>query len=252
MIREPFAMGDSLIHRLDPRIRVVIATIYSFLVAISGDLAVLSLFLAVSVFLVGLARLRVWEVAKRMAVVNGLVLFLWVVLPLTFEGEALFTMGPLAVTRPGVDLAVRITLKSNTILLALITLAASIRMATLGHALNRLHVPDRIVHLLLLTYRYIFVLEGEYRRLRRAARIRGFQPQNNMHTYKTFAYLVGMLLVRAVARADRVHQAMLCRGFAGKFHSLQEFSFSKIDWIWSAFMVGTMVGLGILEWTRIG
>jgi cobalt/nickel transport system permease protein len=125
-------------------------------------------------------------------------------------------------------------------------------MATLGHALNRLHVPDRIVHLFLLTYRYIFVLEGEYRRLRRAARIRGFQPQNNMHTYKTFAYLVGMLLVRAVARADRVHQAMLCRGFAGKFHSLQEFSFSKIDWIWSAFMVGTMVGLGILEWTRIG
>ena len=96
-------------------------------------------------------------------------------------------------------------------------------LATLGYALNRLRVPDKIVHLLLMTYRYVFVLEQEYQRLMRAVKIRGFQPATNLHTYRTYAYVVGMLFVRAAERAERVQQAMLCRGFKRKFYCLQEF-----------------------------
>ena len=251
MIEEPFSDGDSLIHRLDPRLKVIFAILYSFIVALSSRFPTLFAALGFSLLLIVLARLNVQEVAKRLAVVNGLILFFWLVLPLTFEGKPLFYLGPLAVTREGVILSAQITLKSNAILLAFISLIASMSIATLGHAMNRLYIPDKIVHLFLLTYRYIFVIDQEYQRLSRSAKIRSFRPGTNAHTYRTYAYLIGILFVRASARAQRVHQAMLCRGFKGKFYCLREFSMSLFDWTWSVIMAVVIFGLGVLEWTKI-
>jgi cobalt/nickel transport system permease protein len=248
MLEEPFATGHSQIHRLDPRLKVLFATVYSFIVALSDRFPSLFAALALSFLMIGLARLNIREVAKRVLIVNGLILFFWLVLPLTFEGVVLFYLGPFAVTREGLLISARITLKSNAILLAFVALIASTSIATLGHALNRLRIPEKIVHLLLLTYRYVFVIEQEYQRLVRATKIRGFRPKSNMHTYRTYAYLIGMLFVRASERAARVHQAMLCRGFKGKFYCLREFSFSRLDFVWSAFMAIAVIGLVIVEW----
>ena len=100
----------------------------------------------------------------------------------------------------------------------------------------------------LMTYRYLFVMETEYHRLTRSATVRGFRPSTSIHTYRTVAYLVGMLFVRASARAERVYAAMLCRGFYGRFHSLHEFSFTQKDRVWAMVMVAVLVGLGVVEW----
>ncbi len=251
MISEPFANGESLIHRLDPRLKILCVTAYSFAVALSNQFPALAGYLVFSLLLVGLARLNLREVTSRLLIVNGLILLLWVVLPLTFEGTPLFSMGPFTVTREGILTSARITLKSNSILLAFISLAATSSLATLGYAMNRLRVPDKIVHLLLMTYRYVFVIELEYRRLVRAAKIRGFCPKTDMHTYRTYAYLIGMIFVRASDRSERVHKAMMCRGFKGKFYCLREFSFTRLDLAWSVFMTLAIVGLGLLELLNI-
>ncbi|MCP4750900.1 MAG: cobalt ECF transporter T component CbiQ [Proteobacteria bacterium] len=251
MIQEPFASGNSPFHRFDPRFKIVTAVAYSFLVALSSQFPTLLVSILVSSMLVGLARLNFKQVAWRMIVVNGMIFFFWVVLPLTVKGDVLFGVGPITVSRPGVVLAARLTLKSNAILLALMALIATSSVTTLGHALNGLHVPDKMIYLLLLTYRYLFVLEQEYQRLITAAKVRCFRPKNDLHTYRTYAYLVGMLLVRASLRGERVHQAMLCRGFKGKFNSLHEFSTSRWDWIRLAFITIIIIGLGVLEWGRI-
>jgi cobalt/nickel transport system permease protein len=247
MLEEPFATGNSRIHYLDPRLKIVFATVYSFVVALSERFPSLFAALILSFLMVCLARLNIREVAKRVMVVNGLILLFWLVLPLTFEGAALFYLGPFAVTREGLLISARITLKSNAILLAFIALIASTSISALGHALNRLRIPEKIVHLFLLTYRYVFVIEQEYQRLVRAARIRGFRPKSKMHTYRTYAYLIGMLFVRASERSERVHRAMICRGFKGKFYSLREFSFSRQDYLWSAIMGIAVIGLEIVE-----
>ncbi len=92
-----------------------------------------------------------------------------------------------------------------------------------------------------------FVIESEYLRLVRAMKIRSFKPGTNMHTYKTYAYLIGMIFVRASARAQRVHQAMMCRGFKGKFYSLYKFSSTRLSWIFSTVMTASLIGLVFLE-----
>lgn len=83
-------------------------------------------------------------------------------------------------------MAAQITLKSNAILLIIMALVTTMNLSVLVHALNWLRMPDKIVHLLLMTHRYVFLIEQEYRRLMRAARLRGFRPGTNLHTYKKF------------------------------------------------------------------
>jgi cobalt/nickel transport system permease protein len=248
MFNEPFAVGDSVIHRIDPRFKVVAAVGYSVVAAVSYRFSTLLAALAASIVLTLLAHLDLRAIVRRLLVVTGFLVLLWVVLPLTFEGKALARIGPLTFTRPGVILAAQISLKSTAILLAFIALITTMNFSVLGHALDRLHLSGKLVHLLLMTYRYIFVIEQEYQRMVRAAKIRGFRPGTSLHTYKTFAYFIAMLFVRAAARAERVYRAMRCRGFNGRLYCLAEFPPSPSNWVFAGFMAVVVIGLALLEW----
>lgn len=247
MIQEPFASGDSAIHQLSPTLRVIAAAAYSFLVALAHGLPTLAVALVFSLLMVLFARLPLGKVLQRFTVVLGFLLLIWAILPWTYKGEILYQFGPLALSRPGVLLCLEISLKSIAILLAMIALVSTMTTARLGHALNRLHLPDKLVYLILITYRYIFVIEQEYQRLMRAVRIRNFSPGTNLHTYRTYAWLLGMLFVRSAERAKRVHQAMVCRGFSGKFYSLLESPRGYRNWVFVILMSLSLLSLAILE-----
>ena len=251
MIEEQFSTGESFVHGLDPRIKIIVAILFSVVVAVSSSFLALIPALAVSVLLVALTKLSTRKVLYRLLLVNGLILFLWLLLPFTFKGETLFTIGPLAGTKEGVLYASRITIKCNTILLTMIALLATIPIFTLGHAMGKLYFPDKIIHLFLFTYRYIHVIFQEYHRLINAMRIRGFIPHTNLHTYRSYAYLVGMLLVKSYDRAERVHRAMLCRGFDRKYYTLSRFSIKIGDILYLSFMLAAILGLVVLQWRLI-
>jgi len=250
MFVEPFAQGASLLHRLDARGKIIVASIFFLVVALADHYAVLLPSLAAVIVLAAVAHLPAKAIGKRLLLVNAFIVFLWVVLPVTYPGKSMFSVGPLTISKEGVILALKITLKANTIFLGFTAIVATSSIFTLGHALQKLAVPGKFVHLLLFTYRYIHVIEREYQRLSLAANLRGFRPAMTMHTYRTYAYLVGMLLVRSFARANRVHEAMLCRGFKGRLYSLQQFRFTAED---IAFFASMMLGIGgliYIEWIK--
>ena len=251
MIEEPFAHGDSIIHRIDPRFKLVFAGALSIATAVSYRFPALLFALGLSLLLVAVSRLNAIAVLKKLMVVIGFLVLLWLVLPLTFEGQTLTRIGPLKITRPGLILSAQITLKSISILMMFIALVTTAGFVTLGHAMDQLGIPEKIVHLLLMSYRYIFVIEQEYRRLSRAATIRGFKPGTNLHTYRTYAYLIGMLFVRAAERADQVYRAMRCRGFNGRFYCLAEFPAHHRNWVFAAVMTTSFAVLALLEWGRV-
>jgi len=248
MIAEPLAYGDSFLHRIDPRLRIVVAALFSCSVAVFHALAALSAACLAALLVLVAAGLDWREVGRRLAVVLGFVLLLWCLLPLTYEGQILARVGPFNLYRPGVWLAAQITLKSFAIIAVFTALLATMPVSTLGQSLARLHVPAKLVYLLLMCYRYIFVIEQEYHRLVAAMKIRGFQPRTNLHTYRSYAYLVGMLFVRAAGRAERVHQAMRCRGFDGRFHSLATFPAHPANQWFAAAAASAMIALLGMEW----
>lgn len=230
-IREPFSEGRSLVHQLDPRGRVLLAAVFSLLVAVAQNWSVLLVSLVLASSWLLLARLPLGQVAWRLLVVNSFIFFLWLVLPFTHPGEPVGQLGPLTLTKEGVIYTLLLTLKSNTILLGLMALVATMPITVLGQALHELRLPDKLCHLFLFTYRYLYVFEQEYNRLTQALKARGFVPRTNLHTYRTLAYLAAMLVVRSYDRAAQVYRAMLCRGFQGKFYSLREFHLQRRDYL---------------------
>jgi cobalt/nickel transport system permease protein len=247
MIEEPFAAGNSIIHRIDPRFRVAAAVIYSFAIALCYEFESLVAAFIVSAVCVLLSGVSIQAVLKRLALVNIFILLFWVVLPLTYKGDTVYSLGPVDVYMAGIVFAAKITIKSNAILLALISFIATMTFATLGHTLSKFKLPEKLVFLLMITYRYIFVIQQEYQKIIRSIKIRGFKPKTNLHTYKTFAYVIGMLLIKASERADRVYNAMRCRGFKGKYYSLTGFHADAKSWVFFTVVSGLTAGIFLME-----
>jgi cobalt/nickel transport system permease protein len=251
MLEEGFASGDSPIHRLDPRVRIVVAAGFSLVVATADRFLAVIPSLLLAACLVVVSKLPLKKVGFRLLIVNTLIALLWFFLPFTLEGEPLFKIGPLIGTREGICYVTVITLKSNAIVLALMALVATMSVFTVGRAMRHLRVPSKVTQLFFFTYRYIHVIHREYKRLANALKIRGFQPGTNMHTYRTYAYLVGMLLVKSHDRAERVRAAMLCRGYRGKFYDLSEFALKPYDLLFLVSVSLAVSVIGLLQWTRI-
>jgi cobalt/nickel transport system permease protein len=221
--------GASTIAALDPRTRLVAAVVWALVVVSLDSLAVLAVALVVAVVTGRLAALPPGPTARKVLTVDGFILALFVLLPFTTPGEPIGAIGPFVASSEGLRLALAIALKANAIVLMLLALVGTLEPAALGHALRRLAVPATLVALLLFTVRYIAVLTDEATRLRTAMRARAFEPRTNRHTFATYGYLVGMLLVRAAERAERVLEAMKCRGFDGNWPVLDAPRLGRTD-----------------------
>lgn len=249
MQMETFSQGNSLLHRSDPRIKICLIIPYAVTVALLTGFFAAVTALGISILLLFLARLPQGPVLVRLGLVNIFILFLWFFLPFSAAGQVVFTLGPLTCTTAGLALAGLITVKSNAVVLAVMALLSTSSTPALGYALNRLGLPDKLTFLLLISYRYLYVILEEYRRLDSAARARAFKPGTNLHTYKTYGNLLAMVLINSYDRAGRVYQAMLLRGFQGKFHSLQELALTRRDVLFSAGMAATVGALIIVDLT---
>ncbi len=230
MEMEEFALGDSWVHGLDPRVKIVVTIVFSIIVALNNSIHLAALSLILPVTLMICAKLDFRKLIMRLAIVNSFIIFLWLFLPFTTPGETIYSIGPLSIQREGVFQAVLITLKSNSIILMAVALLGTSQIFSLVHALSHLYVPDKLVHLFFFCFRYIHVVHDEYHRLINAMKMRGFKPKTNMHTYRAYSYLVGMLLIRSFDRSKRILNAMRCRGFKGKFYILHHYEMKRCDY----------------------
>ena len=232
---EPFARGHTWVHRLDARLRVAVAFAFSVLIAVCGHPLQAGIALVLASLLLCCSRPPLGSLLRRVAAFNVFILFLWLVVPFGMPGPALFHAGAFGYSRSGAALMLLVSLKANAIGLLSLACVATMRADVFGHALAALRVPGKFVFLLLFTYRAVFLLAGEWQRLGRALKLRGFAPAFNLHTYRTFGNLIGLTLVRALERAERIHRAMLLRGFSGRFYSLTEFRFGGRDALFLGF-----------------
>lgn len=239
---------NGLIATVDPRMRIVLACGFAVVtVALSSQRALVAAVMVALALLVA-SRLPWKQTLRRMAMMDGFIVFMLVLLPFSVPGDPMFVVWGVAASWQGFWQAVDIALTANAVILSLMVLVGTMEPVTLGHALHRLRCPDGLVHLLMFTIRYIEVLRQEYLRLRGAMKVRGFRPRSNWHTYRSLGYLVGMMLVRAIERSERILDAMKCRGFSGRMMLLHDFALTRRDWVFAAGMGA--ICLGLLIWDR--
>ncbi|MBK1636443.1 cobalt ECF transporter T component CbiQ [Rhodovulum adriaticum] len=232
---------------VDPRARILGACAFALVTVLCDWLPVLLAALALASMLLILSRLPLRPTLRRMAAMDGFILFLLVLLPFTAPGDPAFAIWALTATWQGLEQAAQIAVTANAVVLALLVLVGTMEPVTLGHALSRLRTPERLVHLLMFTIRYIEVLRAEYLRLRQAMRARGFRPANSLHSYRSLGYLVGMMLVRAVERSERVLGAMKCRGFSGRIPLLETLRYGPRDAAFAGGLALMLAGLSATE-----
>jgi cobalt/nickel transport system permease protein len=239
---DQYCFSDSVIHRLDPRVKVV--AVFLFIVsnvllpdgAWLGFAAAWLLLLAATL----LARLSPGVVLKRSLLALPFVLAA-VTVVFTLPGRPLwhFQLGPwlLAPTDAGLLRFGTIAVRSWLSLQMAVLLVMVTPFPDIMHALRHLRLPALLVAVISFTYRYLFVLADEAVRLLRArearsARIPGRRPGGSLLWRARIAgNMAGQLFLRSYERSERVYQAMVARGYKGHFLTLNPHQIRSGDWL---------------------
>lgn len=236
---DQLARQDTAAHRLDPRVKVVTTLVYLVCVVSFGKYDVLALlpFVVFPLVLAGEGNLPFGFLGKRLLAVAPFALVVGAFNPL-LDREAVAQIGGLSISGGWVSYA------SIILRFLLTTSAALVLIGTTGlngvcMAIEKLGAPKVFATQLLLLYRYIFVLADEAMRMSRARALRA--PGRRGMSLGVYGQILGHLLLRTYARAQRVYQAMTCRGFDGTVRVAGRLHLRPADAAfvagWSAFFV---------------
>jgi cobalt/nickel transport system permease protein len=242
---------DSPLSRLDPRWKLAALTLATLSVALLHTLAAAIVAMAGALLLVALGRLPLRWYLSRLGTLALFLIVLVLLLPfIVHDGGPSLSLGSMRISWYGLRVAVCLCLKALALItLVLVALTTAPLSATLKAA-HALFVPGLLVQLVMLTHRYIFVIGAELSRLRIALRVSGFRNRASWHSYHTLAHVAGTLLVRGYERAERVGQAMRCRGFDGRFRSLAEFRTTRADRLFFVILAGGAIALLLVDFLQ--
>ncbi len=237
---DDLADQDTPLHRLDARAKVLV--VLAFLVSMLSlgryEVARLLPYAALPLVFCAMGDIPLPLLLRRAALALPFVLFVGLFNPL-LDRVVHLRLGPLLITG-GMLSFVSIALRSMLAVTAGLALVAGTGFNRICRALGRLGLPRAFLVQLQFLYRYIFVLAAEAARMLHARSLRsapGSKP--SLREYRN-------LLLRTLDRAERVHKAMLCRGFDG---TVPEFGpatrFGRAEWrfcfAWGLFLAGLRI-----------
>ena len=223
---------NTFVHRLDPRIKLIITLLFLFTVISFSKYEIVALlpFFLYPVLLMTIGEIPLMFILKKIVLVSPFAIFIGIFNPLLDSGQVTLFFGwtVSAGWLSFLSILIKFTLTVSTALL----LIATTSFPGVCHALRQLGAPSLFVSQLLFLYRYIFVLMEETMRIIRARDMRSFGRRGT--GVRVFARLVGILFLRTVERAERVYYAMLSRGFHGDMPPLKHFRIASADLAFAA------------------
>jgi cobalt/nickel transport system permease protein len=209
---ERYSTDDAPLQRLDARVKLVVTVAYVVTVVLTpigwwGVLAAEGLGLA---FVIGVSGVAPGELLGRWLGFLLLFGFLTVLVAPTRPERAVYGSGVVAAT---------LLAKDSLAFVATLLLAQVTPFQKLLVAMRKLGVPGTLVATLHFMYRYLFVLTEELDRMLQARLARTFRRSGRVD-WGLFSGLIGRLFLRAFERGERVHNAMLARGWDGTIRTL--------------------------------
>lgn len=221
--------GATLVHRLPAHVKLVAA--FGFvLVVVATPIRLGWAFVGYGALLLGvlaLARLPIARVLPRMAVELPFVAFA-LLLPFVGRGPDVVVLG-LALSEPGLHSAANILAKATLGVATSVLLAATTRTRDLLDGLARLRLPEPLVQIASFMLRFVHVTADQWSRMSRARAARGFDT-TGPRSWPVLARSLGVLFIRSFERGERVHLAMLARGYTGRMPVLHTGTARPGDW----------------------
>lgn len=221
--------GSTLVHRLPAHVKLVAA--FGFvLVVVATPIRLGWAFAGYAALLLGvlaLARLPAARLLPRMAVELPFVGFA-LLLPFVGRGPDVVLVG-LSLSEPGLHSAATILAKATLGVATSVLLAATTRTHDLLGGLARLHLPEPLVQIASFMLRFVHVTADQWSRMGRARAARGFDA-TGPRSWPVLARSLGVLFIRSFERGERVHLAMLSRGYSGRMPVLRPARAEVRDW----------------------
>lgn len=210
------AAQDSVIHRIHPLCKILVTLVYiievvSFSKYNLSGLIVMVLF---PVVLFQLAEIPIHLCFYKLRIVLPLVCAVGLANPF-FDHTPLLKFGSIIITG-GVISMITLMLKGIFSLMASFLLIATTPIDVICAALRKIHIPNILVTLLLLTYRYVDVMLEEVTVMTEAYALRA-PGQKGIH-FSAWGSFLGQLLLRSMDRAEELYNSMLLRGYCGEFY----------------------------------
>jgi len=211
---DELAGANTPIARVDPRAKLFTTAAFLVTVASYGRLEVSALLplAAYPVALLALGDVPPRGIVWRMALVSPFAVLVGAFEPF-LDRRPLGVLGPLVVTAGWASFA-SILLRFMLSVSAALLLVATTGLDAVAAALAWFRVPRLLIVQLLFLYRYLFVLSEEVARSLRAHALRS--PTHPSPRLRVAGSMLGQVLLRTLDRAQRIHVAMLCRGFDGE------------------------------------
>jgi cobalt/nickel transport system permease protein len=207
--------GHSPVHRAPAHLKLVALLVFMLVVVATPKqwYAAYAVYLGVLLVVVGVSTVPPTYLLKRM-LVEVPFLFFALLMPFIATGPRTDVLG-VSVSQAGLLGAWALLAKGTLGVLASLTLAATTEPRDILSGLDRLHFPHQLVEIMGFMVRYVDVVTDEMRRMRIARDSRGFTARDVRH-WPVLARSAGALFIRSYERGERVHLAMLSRGYTGR------------------------------------
>ena len=232
---DTLAAGNSPLHRIDPRVKLITTIAFIAAVVSFNKYAVTDLipFFCFPIILIISGGLPAGYIFKKVLLISPFAVLVGIFNPV-FDSSIMYHIGSVGISGGWVSFA-SILLRFILTVTSALALVALTGFNSVCLALERFSVPKPFIVQLMFLYRYMFVLTEELERMVRARAARSFSGQG-MH-FKTFVSIIGHLLLRTLDRAERVYRAMCCRGFDGHIRIMKSLSINFKDVVFTTIWV---------------
>ena len=230
---DTLASGDTPLHRLDPRAKLI-TTLLFIVAVVSFDKYTLLAFVPFFIYpmvLISAGGLPAGYFLKKVLQVSPFAVLVGIFNPI-MDREIIYHIGSIGISGGWISF-LSILLRFFLTVSAALILIALTGFNAVCQALTKLGVPRVFVVQLLFFYRYIFVLVDEAERMETARSLRSFNSRSMR--FRTFISIIGHLLLRSLDRAEHIYLAMRCRGFDGHIRLIRTI---KAGWKDLAFVAG--------------
>ncbi|GAA2114182.1 cobalt ECF transporter T component CbiQ [Actinomadura alba] len=210
-----FLPGATVVHRLPPQCKLV-ATVAFVLAVVSTpreQVWAFGLYAMLLAAVAATARVPAGVIARRMAIELPFVTFA-LLMPFVAHGERV-TVAGVGLSVSGLWGAWNILVKGTLGVVASILLAATTEARTLLLGVERLRLPSLLTQIATFMLRYTDVIVDELRRMKVARAARGFEARD-IRQVGVLARSLAALFLRSYERGERVHLAMVSRGYDGR------------------------------------
>jgi cobalt/nickel transport system permease protein len=248
---DDIASGDSVIHNLDGRVKLISTVIIIIFTVFSEKIIVPIIMEIFLLSILYLSKVPLKDAFKRIALLLPFGGIIIIFQPFIHPGNVLWTYSWMEITDTGLNWAILLLARLIASLTAIVLLSSTSPMQEIVASFRKLKMPKELAMILSITVRFLFVFIDELTTIRNAQKSRNFNIHSNLVSYKwrlrQIGYTIAMMFLKSYEQGERVHKSMVSRGFSDTSYLFNEKAhLEKSDYIYVISIIAIMIIIEVI------